>query len=223
MLLRVHNLTKSYGNEVAVDSISFDVNQGDYVAIIGPSGSGKTTLLSLMTGMLTATTGDILYDNQRLSQISKRELYEIRARELGLVFQFSELVGNLNVRENILLPGIFTRKFSNDEYQRKCNYLLEHLKLESIQNLLPRQLSGGQIQKTAIARSLINEPSILFADEPSGDLDPDNSLLVQRLLNEYNKKNLSIILVTHDMKLAFDAQTIYSMKMGKFDQVIKGK
>jgi len=223
VLLRVHNLTKSYGNEVAVDSISFDVNQGDYVAIIGPSGSGKTTLLSLMTGMLTATTGDILYDNQRLSQISKRELYEIRARELGLVFQFSELVGNLNVRENILLPGIFTRKFSNDEYQRKCNYLLEHLKLESIQNLLPRQLSGGQIQKTAIARSLINEPSILFADEPSGDLDPDNSLLVQRLLNEYNKKNLSIILVTHDMKLAFDAQTIYSMKMGKFDQVIKGK
>jgi putative ABC transport system ATP-binding protein len=223
MLLRVHNLTKTYDKEVAVDSISFDVNQGDYVAIIGPSGSGKTTLLSLMTGMLTATAGDILYDNQRLSQISKRELYEIRARELGLVFQFSELVGNLNVRENILLPGIFTRKFSDSEYQRKCNYLMEHLKLESIQYMLPRQLSGGQIQKTAIARSLINEPSILFADEPSGDLDPTNSLLVQMLLNEYNKKNLSIILVTHDMKLAFDAQTIYGMKSGKFDQVIKGK
>jgi len=223
MLLRVHNLTKNYGKEVAVDSVSFDVNQGDYVAIIGPSGSGKTTLLSLMTGMLTATAGDILYDNQRLSQISKRELYEIRARELGLVFQFSELVGNLNVRENILLPGIFTRKFSNSEYQRKCNYLIEHLKLDNIQFMLPRQLSGGQIQKTAIARSLINEPSILFADEPSGDLDPENSLLVQMLLNEYNKKNLSIILVTHDMKLAFDAQTIYGMKAGKFDQVIKGK
>lgn len=223
MLLRVHNLRKVYGKEVAVDSISFDVNQGDYVAIIGPSGSGKTTLLSLMTGMLSATDGDILYDNQRLSQISKGKLFEIRARELGLVFQFSELVGNLSVRENILLPGIFTRKFSNAEYQRKCDYLIEHLKLESIQHMLPRQLSGGQIQKTAIARSLINDPSILFADEPSGDLDPENSLLVQMLLNEYNKKNLSIILVTHDMKLAFDAQTIYSMKSGKFDQVIKGK
>ncbi|MCZ8157811.1 MAG: ABC transporter ATP-binding protein [Leptospira sp.] len=223
MLLRVHNLRKVYGKEVAVDSISFDVNQGDYVAIIGPSGSGKTTLLSLMTGMLSATDGDILYDNQRLSQISKGQLFEIRARELGLVFQFSELVGNLSVRENILLPGIFTRKFSNAEYQRKCDYLIEHLKLESIQHMLPRQLSGGQIQKTAIARSLINDPSILFADEPSGDLDPENSLLVQMLLNEYNKKNLSIILVTHDMKLAFDAQTIYSMKSGKFDQVIKGK
>ncbi len=223
MLLRVHNLRKVYGKEVAVDSISFDVNQGDYVAIIGTSGSGKTTLLSLMTGMLSATDGDILYDNQRLSQISKGQLFEIRARELGLVFQFSELVGNLSVRENILLPGIFTRKFSNAEYQRKCDYLIEHLKLESIQHMLPRQLSGGQIQKTAIARSLINDPSILFADEPSGDLDPENSLLVQMLLNEYNKKNLSIILVTHDMKLAFDAQTIYSMKSGKFDQVIKGK
>ncbi|MDZ4726150.1 MAG: ABC transporter ATP-binding protein [Leptospira sp.] len=223
MLLRVHNLTKVYGQEVAVDSISFDLNQGDYVAIIGASGSGKTTLLSLITGMLSPTEGDILYDNQRLSQISKRELFQIRARELGLVFQFSELVGNLNVRENILLPGLFTRKFSNSEYQRKCDYLLEHLKLDSLQNKLPRELSGGQIQKTAIARSLINEPSILFADEPSGDLDPENSLLVQLLLNEFNKRNLSIILVTHDMKLAYDAQTIYEMKQGKFDQVIKGK
>ncbi|TGN19332.1 ABC transporter ATP-binding protein [Leptospira idonii] len=223
MLLRVHNLTKTYGKEFAVRSISFDINQGDYVAIIGPSGSGKTTLLSLLTGMLSPTEGDILFDNKRLGQLSKKELAEMRASELGLVFQFSELVGNLNVRENILLPALFTRKFSNAEYQRKCTYLIEHLKLENIQNKLPRELSGGQIQKTAIARSLINDPSILFADEPSGDLDPENSYLVQLLLNEFNKKNLSIILVTHDMKLAYDAQTIYEMKAGQFDQVIKGK
>ncbi|GBF49325.1 ABC transporter ATP-binding protein [Leptospira ryugenii] len=222
MLLRVHRLSKLFGNDKAVDSISFDVNQGDYVAIIGPSGSGKTTLLSLLTGMLSPTEGDILYDNRRLSQITKRELYELRARELGLVFQFSELVGNLSIRDNILLPGLFTRKFSNAEYQRKCDYLLEHLLLSNFQNKLPRELSGGQIQKTAIARSLINEPSILFADEPSGDLDPENSLLVQNLLNEFNKRNLSIILVTHDMQLAYDAQTIYEMKQGKFDQVVKG-
>ncbi|BDA78524.1 ABC transporter ATP-binding protein [Leptospira kobayashii] len=223
MLLRVHNLVKRYTEEAAVQSVSFDVNQGDYVAIIGPSGSGKTTLLSLLTGMLSPTEGDILYDNRRLSSLNQRELAEIRARDFGLVFQFSELVGNLSIRENILLPGLFTRKFSNAEYQRKCDYLLGHLKLESIQHMIPRELSGGQIQKTAIARALINEPSILLADEPSGDLDPENSYLVQLLLNEFNKKNLSIILVTHDMKLAFDAQTIYEMKSGKFDQVIKGK
>ncbi|MDF3818693.1 ABC transporter ATP-binding protein [Leptospira sp. 96542] len=223
MLLRVHNLTKTFGKEDAVNSVSFDVNQGDYVAIIGPSGSGKTTLLSLITGMLSPTTGDILYDQTKLSQISKRELAEIRARELGLVFQFSELVGNLSIRENILLPALFTKKFSNDDYKRKCDYLIEHLALGDIQNSLPRELSGGQIQKAAIARSLINDPAILFADEPSGDLDPDNSYLVQLLLNEYNKRNHSIILVTHDMKLAYDAQTIYEMRNGKFDQVIKGQ
>ncbi|GBF41146.1 ABC transporter ATP-binding protein [Leptospira ellinghausenii] len=223
MLLRVHNLTKRFGNEEAVSSVSFDVNQGDYVAIIGPSGSGKTTLLSMLTGMLSPTEGDILYDQIKLSQISKQELAEIRARDLGLVFQFSELVGNLTIKENILLPALFTKKFSNDDYIRKCDYLIEHLKLGDIQNSLPRTLSGGQIQKAAIARSLINDPAILFADEPSGDLDPENSYLVQLLLNEYNKRNHSIILVTHDMKLAFDAQTVYEMKNGRFEQVIKGE
>ncbi|MBL0956170.1 MAG: ABC transporter ATP-binding protein [Leptospira sp.] len=223
MLLRVHNLTKRFGNEEAVSSVSFDVNQGDYVAIIGPSGSGKTTLLSMLTGMLSPTEGDILYDQIKLSQISKQELAEIRARDLGLVFQFSELVGNLTIKENILLPALFTKKFPNDDYIRKCDYLIEHLKLGDIQNSLPRTLSGGQIQKAAIARSLINDPAILFADEPSGDLDPENSYLVQLLLNEYNKRNHSIILVTHDMKLAFDAQTVYEMKNGRFEQVIKGE
>ncbi|MCG6148704.1 ABC transporter ATP-binding protein [Leptospira levettii] len=223
MLLRVHNLTKRFGNEEAVSSVSFDVNQGDYVAIIGPSGSGKTTLLSMLTGMLSPTEGDILYDQIKLSQISKQELAEIRARDLGLVFQFSELVGNLTIKENILLPALFTKKFSNDDYIRKCDYLIDHLKLGDIQNSLPRTLSGGQIQKAAIARSLINDPAILFADEPSGDLDPENSYLVQLLLNEYNKRNHSIILVTHDMKLAFDAQTVYEMKNGRFEQVIKGE
>ncbi|TGK97882.1 ABC transporter ATP-binding protein [Leptospira levettii] len=223
MLLRVHNLTKRFGNEEAVSSVSFDVNQGDYVAIIGPSGSGKTTLLSMLTGMLSPTEGDILYDQIKLSQISKQELAEIRAHDLGLVFQFSELVGNLTIKENILLPALFTKKFSNDDYIRKCDYLIDHLKLGDIQNSLPRTLSGGQIQKAAIARSLINDPAILFADEPSGDLDPENSYLVQLLLNEYNKRNHSIILVTHDMKLAFDAQTVYEMKNGRFEQVIKGE
>ncbi|TGL14880.1 ATP-binding cassette domain-containing protein, partial [Leptospira levettii] len=169
------------------------------------------------------TEGDILYDQIKLSQISKQELAEIRARDLGLVFQFSELVGNLTIKENILLPALFTKKFSNDDYIRKCDYLIDHLKLGDIQNSLPRTLSGGQIQKAAIARSLINDPAILFADEPSGDLDPENSYLVQLLLNEYNKRNHSIILVTHDMKLAFDAQTVYEMKNGRFEQVIKGE
>lgn len=220
-MIRVNNLWKSFGNQVAVRSISFDINSGDYVAIIGPSGSGKTTLLALLTGLITPTQGEILYDDRKLSNLSKRELAKLRANELGLIFQFSELVSNLTVEENILLPAIFTKKFSPQEYREKCNYLIKKLDMENIRHLLPKKLSGGQMQKAAIARALINEPSLLVADEPSGDLDPDNSNLVQMLFLEYNKRGLTILLVTHDMNLAFDAQTIYEMKNGSFSQVIK--
>lgn len=221
MLIRVNNLWKSFGDQVAVRSVSFDINSGDYVAIIGPSGSGKTTLLALLTGLISPSQGEILYDDRKLSSLTKRELARFRAYDLGLIFQFSELVPNLTVEENILLPAIFTKKFPPKDYLEKCNYLLERLDMKNIKNLLPRKLSGGQIQKTAIARALINEPSLLVADEPSGDLDPDNSNLVQMLFMEYNKKGLTILLVTHDMNLAFDAKTIYEMKNGTFSQVIK--
>jgi putative ABC transport system ATP-binding protein len=221
MMVRVNHITKAYGNSKAVNSISFDVNSGDYVAIIGPSGSGKTTLLSLLTGLLSPTEGEILYNDRKLSALSRSELSRLRAWELGMIFQFSELVPNLTIEENILLPAIFTRKFSDNEYRNKAEFLMDRLDMKDIRNSLPRELSGGQLQKAAIARSLINDPTLLVADEPSGDLDPDNSNLVQMLLMEYNRMGLTILLVTHDMNLAFDAKTIYEMKAGSFSQVIK--
>jgi len=221
MMLKVNNLTKQFKDYKAVNSISFDVNAGDYVAIIGPSGSGKTTLLSLLTGLISPTSGEILYDHKKLSNLSRAALAKLRARDLGMIFQFSELVPNLTIEENILLPVVFTRKFSEEEYHRKCEFLLERLDMKDIRHALPRELSGGQIQKAAIARSLINDPPILVADEPSGDLDPENSNLVQMLFMDYNKLGLIILLVTHDMNLAFDAKTIYEMKNGSFNQVIK--
>lgn len=221
MMIRVNHITKQFGDYKAVNSISFDVNSGDYVAIIGHSGSGKTTLLSLLTGLISPTNGEILYDDRKLTSFTRSQLAKFRAWELGMIFQFSELVPGLTVEENILLPALFTKKFSDREYREKCNFLLNRLAMEDIRNALPRHLSGGQLQKTAIARSLINEPSLLVADEPSGDLDPENSNLVQMLLMEYNRMGLTILLVTHDMNLAFDAKTIYEMKSGSFSQVIK--
>lgn len=220
-MLRVNNITKYFGKYKAVNSISFDVNSGDYVAIIGPSGSGKTTLLSLLTGLISPSEGEVLYNDKKLTSLSRSELAKFRARELGMIFQFSELVPGLTVEENILLPAIFTRKFTDREYREKCDFLMERLAMEDLRHSLPRNLSGGQLQKTAIARSLINDPALLVADEPSGDLDPDNSNLVQMLLMEYNRYGLTILLVTHDMNLAFDAQTIYEMKTGSFSQIIK--
>ena len=221
MLLRINNISKSFRNTNAVRNVSFDVNPGDYIAIIGPSGSGKTTLLSLLTGMLTPTGGEILYNNKKLKSLSQRELSRIRAFDMGLVFQFSELVPSLTVEENILLPGLFTRKYTETEYLKKSEYLLHTLDLEKEKDELPFMLSGGQIQKTAIARALINDPSVLLADEPSGDLDPGNSDRVQRLFSEYNKKGLTILLVTHDMQMAYDSKTVYEMEKGSIKNIMK--
>ncbi|PJZ69650.1 ABC transporter ATP-binding protein [Leptospira perolatii] len=221
MILRINNLSRSYGAIKAVNSVSFDINQSDYVAIVGPSGSGKTTLLSMITGIISSTIGEISFDTLRLSNMSTSQLAEFRARNIGVIFQFSELVSHLTVEENILLPALLVKKFSEQEYLEKCNYLLSSLKLESIRNITPTKLSGGQIQMTAIARALINEPEILLADEPSGDLDPENSELVRNLLSDFNSRGLTILLVTHDMNLAFDAKTIYEMREGSFTRVVK--
>lgn len=205
----------------AVNSVSFDVNQSDYVAIVGPSGSGKTTLLSMITGMLTSTEGEIYFDTLKLSSMSKGQLADFRARYIGLIFQFSELVSHLTVEENILLPALLVGKFGEQEYKEKCEYLISSLNLNTIRDQLPTRLSGGQIQMTAIARALINEPEILLADEPSGDLDPENSELVRKLLSDFNSRGLTVLLVTHDMNLAFDAKTIYEMREGSFTRVVK--
>ncbi len=221
MIFRVSSLTKIYEEDKVVESVSFDVNESDYVAIVGPSGSGKTTLLSLLTGMLKPTSGEVHFNNEKLSDFSKSDLLKFRSNEIGLIFQFSELIPNLTVRENILLPALFSKKFTSEEFENTCDYLLNKLELKKFEDKLPRKLSGGQIQKAAIARALINEPEILLADEPSGDLDPENSNLVRNLFREYNQKGLTILLVTHDMKLAFDAKTIYEMREGKFTKVIK--
>ncbi|EQA38688.1 ABC transporter, ATP-binding protein [Leptospira inadai serovar Lyme str. 10] len=221
MILRINNLSRTYGSMKAVNSVSFDVNQSDYVAIVGPSGSGKTTLLSMITGMLTSTEGEIYFDTLKLSSMSKGQLADFRARNIGLIFQFSELVSHLSVEENILLPALLVGKFGEQEYKEKCEYLISSLNLNTIRDQLPTRLSGGQIQMTAIARALINEPEILLADEPSGDLDPENSELVRKLLSDFNSRGLTVLLVTHDMNLAFDAKTIYEMREGSFTRVVK--
>ncbi|EPG67559.1 ABC transporter ATP-binding protein [Leptospira wolffii] len=221
MILRINNLSRHYGTTKAVDRISFDINQSDYVAIVGPSGSGKTTLLSMITGMLSSSSGEIYFDTLKISSMSKSELAGFRAKSIGLIFQFSDLVSHLSVEENILLPALLVGKFSEQEYREKCEYLISSLNLQSIRDQLPSRLSGGQIQMTAIARALINEPEILLADEPSGDLDPENSELVRKLLSDFNSRGLTILLVTHDMNLAFDAKTIYEMREGSFTRVVK--
>lgn len=218
---KVYRDTRAGGpDRPVVRGVSFDINPGDFVAIIGPSGSGKTTLLAMVAGLLRPTQGDIIYRNFHINRMSRRELAAFRARHLGIIFQFSELVQDLTVRQNILLPALFARKLSEAEYKKRADSLIERLRLSEVADYLPLELSGGQTQLTAIARSLINEPEFLLADEPSGDLDPGHSKIIKNLFSEYNKRGLTLLLITHDMKLAFGAKTVYHMEAGQFQDVV---
>jgi putative ABC transport system ATP-binding protein len=222
-MIRAINLMKAFSGKKVVNNISFDINFGDYVAIVGPSGSGKTTLLSLISGLIHLDIGELYFENVHLSKLSRTNWAKFRSYYIGLIFQFSELVQELTVKENILLPALFAGKLTEKDYNLRAESLIEKLNIREYENYRPMDLSGGQTQLVAIARSLINEPALLLADEPSGDLDPEHSKRIKALFYEYNKKGLTILLVTHDMKLAFDAKTIYKMKDGEFKNLIRGK
>lgn len=216
-ILRVENLTKKYGkgeNEiVAIDNISFSVNKGEFVAIVGSSGSGKSTLLHLIGGVDRATSGNILIEGKNISELNDDELAIFRRRQIGLIYQFYNLIPILSVTENITLPcDLDGQKIENS----KIEELLETLGLENRKNHLPNELSGGQQQRVAIGRALINTPSIILADEPTGNLDTKVSTEIIQLLKTSNKKyKQTIIMITHNLEIAKQADRIIKIEDGK--------
>ena len=220
-ILRVENLTKIYGegeNEVrAVDDISFSVEKGEFVAIVGASGSGKSTLLHLIGGVDTPTSGKVFIDGQDIYELDDEKLAIFRRREVGLIYQFYNLIPILNVEENITLPCNLDGKEVREEYLEK---ILKTLKLEERRNCLPNQLSGGQQQRVSIGRAIINNPAIILADEPTGNLDSKSSDEIISLLKLSNKKyNQTIIMITHNEKIALEADRIIKIEDGK---IVKG-
>lgn len=216
-ILKVENLSKIYGKKEtlvrAIDNISFSIKRGEFVAIIGASGSGKSTLLHLLAGIDTPTSGKIFIENQELSELNKDQLTIFRRRQIGLIYQFYNLVPILSVKENIELPIMLDNKKVNIN---DLNEVLKLLKLENKQNNLPNELSGGQQQKVAIGRALITKPSIILADEPTGNLDTKNSDEIISYLKYSNKKfNQTIIMVTHNEKIALQADRIIKLEDGK--------
>ena len=216
-ILKVENLSKIYGKKEtlvrAIDNISFSIKRGEFVAIIGASGSGKSTLLHLLAGIDTPTSGKIFIENQELSELNKDQLTIFRRRQIGLIYQFYNLVPILSVKENIELPIMFDNKKVNIN---DLNEVLKLLKLENKQNNLPNELSGGQQQKVAIGRAIITKPSIILADEPTGNLDTKNSDEIISYLKYSNKKfNQTIIMVTNNEKIALQADRIIKLEDGK--------
>ena len=216
-ILRVENLTKVYGkgeNEVrAVDGISFSVEKGEFLAIVGASGSGKSTLLHLLGGVDRPTSGKVFIDGKDIYTLDDENLAIFRRRQVGLIYQFYNLIPILNVEENITLPCELDGK---EVDKNKLEELLKTLKLENRRKHLPNELSGGQQQRVSIGRAIINSPAIMLADEPTGNLDSKASEEIISLLRLSNKKyNQTVIVITHDEKIALEADRIITIDDGR--------
>ena len=223
-ILKVENLTKVYGkgeNEVrALNGVSFSVEKGDFVAIIGPSGSGKSTLLHTLGGVDRPTGGKVLVNGQDVYSRSDEQIAVFRRREVGLIYQFYNLIPVLNVEENMSLPVLLDGRNVNRDRLRE---LIRELDLVGREKHLPNQLSGGQQPRVSIGRALMNSPSIVLADEPTGNLDSKNSHEIVELLKRMNREyNQTLIMITHDESIALQARRIIAIEDGKIvrDEVI---
>ena len=216
-ILRVENLTKVYGkgeNEVrALDGVSFSVEKGEFVAIIGPSGSGKSTLLHILGAVDEPSTGRVFMDGKDVFKQNEEQLAIFRRRQVGLVYQFYNLIPVLDVVENITLPvQLDGRKVNRERLQD----MVALLGLHGREKHLPNQLSGGQQQRVSIGRALMNSPSVVLADEPTGNLDSKNSQEIMELLKKSNRKyNQTLIMITHDENIALQADRIIAIEDGR--------
>ena len=216
-ILKVENLRKEYGEGnsrvIALDGVNLTINRGEFVAIVGPSGSGKSTLLHIIGGVDSPDDGKVYIDGNDISKYSSKELALFRRRKVGLIYQFYNLIPNLSVRHNIELPlKLDKRKVS----ERDLADIVKKLGIESKMDSFPSELSGGQQQRVAIARSLIYNPSIILADEPTGNLDRQNSKEIIEIFKYFNRSlKQTIILITHDEEIALRANRIITVVDGK--------
>ena len=224
-ILEVNGLTKIYGNGdnrvTALDHVSFRVKKGEFVAIVGASGSGKSTLMNLIGGIDRPTSGDVVVDGRRIFDMDESALAIFRRRNIGIVYQFYNLIPNLTVVENIMLPCLLDNRKPDAQ---KLAGILEMTGLSDRQDHLPGELSGGQQQRVSVGRALINAPAFILADEPTGNLDSKAGRKIMELLTATNRKeNQTLILITHDEKIALLADRILTISDGKLirDEVMR--
>lgn len=225
-ILEIQNLSKTYGKgDVmvrALDNVSFSVEKGEFVAIVGPSGSGKSTLLHILGGVDTATSGTVIIDKTDISTLDETALAIFRRRQIGLIYQFYNLIPILTVEENLTLPLLLDGRKPD---KVRVNDIIAKLGLSNRLSHLPNQLSGGQQQRVAIGRALINNPALLLADEPTGNLDSENSREIISLLRKFNKEfNQTVIMITHDERIALSADRVIAIEDGRItrDEVRMG-
>lgn len=219
-LLQVKNVSKTYRNGLqrkkVLNNINLSVLKGSFIAIVGPSGSGKSTLLHILGGLETPNTGEVIIDKTSLYSLSDDQLTIFRRRQIGMIYQFYNLIPTLTVQENIMMPLLLDNKEVEKNY---LNQIITTLSISDIMNLYPAQLSGGQQQRVAIARALIHHPSLVLADEPTGNLDSIVTREIVDLLKLLCKRsNTTIVMITHDMNIAMQADCIFEMNDGILKQ-----
>jgi len=223
-IIRAKNLCKTYstGSEQyhAIRNVDLEIYEGDFTVIMGNSGSGKSTLLYLLSGLDSVTTGEVSFHEQRIDGYKEKQLADFRAKKIGYIYQSINLVPDLTLLENIALPG-YVGGFPKKEVKSKAISLMKKMEIDAQHNRLPSQTSGGQQQRAAIARALINSPDVIFADEPTGSLNFDQGVAVLDILTKMNRQGQSVVMVTHDIKAACRADRLIFIKDGKIGGVIE--
>jgi putative ABC transport system ATP-binding protein len=224
-IIELKNVAKYYemGDTIvkALDGIDLPIEKGDFVAIMGPSGSGKSTGMNLTGSLDYSTQGQIYLDGENIENLDESELAQIRGKKIGFIFQQFNLIPNLTAKENVMLPMIFQGE-NLEIREEKAEELLKVVEMQNRMDFYPNQLSGGQQQRVAVARALANDPEVILADEPTGNLDTKTGEKVMEFLEDLNKKGRTIIIVTHDPEVAIKhARTIYYLRDGKIEKVEK--
>lgn len=219
ILLSAKDVCKSFANNGeqnhVLNHVSFELYKGDFTVIMGASGSGKSTLLYCLSGMDGLTSGEVAYKGKRFSGCKEKEMARLRAEEFGFVFQQIHLVSNLTLLENVTVPGFLDKKKAAADVKKRALDLLEQVNVWKAKDRLPAQVSGGEAQRAAIARAVIGEPGLLFADEPTGALNKSNTDAVLNLMTDLNREGQSILMVTHDVRAALRADRLLYLENGK--------
>lgn len=222
-VIKAEKLCKTYANDGVqnhvLSNVDLEIYEGEFVCIMGSSGSGKSTLLYCLSGMTRATSGSIMYDGRDVAKLSEKELTKLRAGDFGFVFQQMNLIPNLTILENVEVPGYLNKNTTRSQVDARANELLDTVGLSDVKSHTPSKTSGGQQQRCSIARGLINEPKILFADEPTGALNRQTSKDVLDLFSTFNDKGQTILMVTHDIKSAIHGTRVLYIEDGS----IKGE
>lgn len=225
-ILEVKNLCKSFEYAQVLNDINFTVEEGEFIAIMGQSGSGKSTLLYSISGMDRPTSGSVLFCGKDISRLDDEKMSELRLKQMGFIFQHSYLLKNLSIRDNIVLPGFKSGTLSREEVNQNADALMEKTGIAGVADHDIKKVSGGQLQRAAICRALINQPDILFGDEPTGALNSSTTREVMDIINSANKEGTTVIIVTHDAKVAERASRVIflidgnihdELKLGKYD------